>query len=141
MTCAVAVMLWREFHWFLMLWLLLAILAVVGIPWLLWQSRKPQILEAQQGCLIIRGVPDRFFGEMRIPRTEQIELFLGHYTDNDGDREAVNTLSLLFGKGLRSRRVMLSQFSHVSEKKYQFRRIVQFLTDHGFQLKAEDGTK
>ena len=137
-TCAVAVLLWSDFNWFLMVWLVLACMAVLGIPWMLWRARKPLTLEAREHCLIIRGVVVPFRREVRIPLDQPITLFLGHWI-NCGEAEGVITLNLFLGKQPGARRVMLAHFVHPSGKQEIFRQIAGFLRRNGYPFTAEGG--
>lgn len=117
-----------------MLWLVFAYLGVVGIPYLIGNSQKPQRLVATGDSLIVYGSGIPFKSRVRIPRDQPIELHFGHYAE--GDVEAVATLNLVSGDSFWTRRIMISPLSHPDEKREIFREIRSFLKDQGFLLEV-----
>ena len=137
LTCFVTFLAITHFHWFFVLWLVFGYLGVIGIPWTIIQSHKPQTLEASEDALIIRGTGVLFKNVIHIPREKLITLHIGHYEDGN-DTESVVTLNLFSGQSPWTQRVMISPLAHPSEKRHIFHQLELFLSANGFQFEVKD---
>lgn len=125
-----------DFHIFFLLWLPFGYLGVLLVPWIMIQSRKPQVLEATEGMLIFHGNGTPFFNVINIPRCQLFKLHIGHYDNGEG--ESVVTLNLLYGGADSINRIMISPLSHPLEKRKVFREVEAFLQENGFLLEIQD---
>ena len=136
-TIWVTAMAISDFHIFWAVWLVFGYVGVLGIPYVMIQSRKPHRLEATDDALIVHGTGLPFTKVVKIPREQRIELHFGHYEDSN-ESESVATLNLISGNSLWTKRIMISPLMHPSEKRQIFRQIKAFLIDHGFNVEVVD---
>ncbi len=126
-----------DFHWFFVIWLPFGYIGVLGIPWMVIQSLKPQKLEATPDALRIHGSGVPFRRVVDLPRDREIKLHIGH-AEEDSEGEMVATLNLLSDASWYQRRIMISPLSHPEEKPRLFRLIKSFLCENGFEVVIED---
>lgn len=126
-----------DFSFFWVLWLPFGYLGVLGIPYMLIQSRKPQTLEATPNSLVIHGTGIPFARVVEIPRDQGIKLHFGRH-DDGSDGESVATLNIFSGTSWWTRRIMIAPLSHPKEKRQIFRNLRTFLSENGFRIQVED---
>lgn len=126
-----------DFNLFWVVWLPFGYIGMLGIPFMLWQSRKPQVLESAPDSLQIRGTGLPFARVVTIPRGQKIKLHFGHYGD-DGEGESVATLNVFSGSSWWTRRIMIAPLAHPSEKRKIFHEVEAFLTENGFNIELDD---
>jgi hypothetical protein len=137
LTAWATVITFLDFSFFWILLLPFGYVGVLGFPYMLIQSRKPQILESTPDSLTIRGTGIPFSRVVEIPRGQSIKLHFGHYVDSRGG-ESVVTLNIISGSSLWTRRIMIAPLSHPTEKRQIFRDLRSFLKEHKFNVEVDD---
>ena len=126
-----------DFSFFWLIWLPFGYIGLLGIPFVLIESRKPQTLEATTDSLLIHGTGIPFSRTVAIPRTRSITLNFGNYSESD-ESESVATLNIISKDSWWKKRIMISALSHPTEKRKIFRSLKRFLTENDFLLHVED---
>ena len=127
----------NDFSFFWVIWLPFGLIGVILIPVSLYGINGSHKITLESNGLRVISDKDLFQRNIFINKDDIESVMIGH-DKSDGETESVATLNIFKKSGFWNKRIMIATYTHPSEKKVIFSKLVAFLEENGFEFKSID---
>lgn len=127
----------NDFSFFWVIWLPFGFVGVILVPISFYGINGSHKISAESNGLRIFSDKNIFQRNVFIDRRDLESVMIGH-DKSDGETESVATLNIYKKTGFWNRRIMIAPYTHPSEKKEIYSRLVAFLKENDFEFESID---